>query len=71
MGVGGHRHATAVLPPGKDLASIIQETGWVPWQGQVRKILLPSGFDPQTVQAVAILTALSPDYMMGCYLCSS
>ena len=36
--------------------------------GQVRKTLPPSGFDPQTVQPVAVLTALSTVHMMGCYL---
>jgi hypothetical protein len=39
---------------GKDLAPIVQKAGWAQGQsGQVRKILLPLGFDPWTVQPVA------------------
>jgi hypothetical protein len=30
MGVGGHCHAPATFTPGKDPASIVQETGWAP-----------------------------------------
>jgi hypothetical protein len=40
--------------PGKDPVPIVQEAGWAP--GPVwtwRKISLPQGFDPRTVQPVA------------------
>ena len=30
MGVGGQRHASADLPPGKDQVPVIQEAGLVP-----------------------------------------
>jgi len=40
------------LPPGKDLVPIVQEAGWVPGSGQVRKISPPPGFDPRTIQPV-------------------
>jgi hypothetical protein len=40
--------------PGKDLVPIVQEAGWAPgWSGRVRKISLPPGFDPRTVQPMA------------------
>ena len=30
MGMGGQRHASAALPPGKDPLHIVQEAGWAP-----------------------------------------
>jgi hypothetical protein len=36
MGVGGQRHASAALPPGKKTVPIVQEAGWAPgpvWTG--------------------------------------
>jgi len=60
MGVGGQRHTPAALPPGK--------RPWYPlyrrlgrpqdWSGQVWKISPPLGFDPWTVQQVALSTRL-------------
>jgi hypothetical protein len=50
--VGGQRQAPAALPPGKTRYPLYRggpqgQSGWV------RKILPPTGFDPQTVQSVA------------------
>ena len=53
-GVGGQRHAPAVLPPGKNPVPIVQEAGWAPgtvWTGAEN--LSPPGFYPRTVQPVA------------------
>ena len=36
MGVGGQRHSSAILPPGKDPVPIVQEAEWAPgpvWTG--------------------------------------
>ena len=54
MGVGGQRHAPAALLPGKTRYPLCRTLG-VPQSlsGQVRKISLPPGFDPWTVQSVA------------------
>ena len=53
MGVGGQRHAPAVLPQGKTQYSLYRRLGGPQGQsGQVRKILPPLGFDPLTVQPV-------------------
>ena len=55
MGVGGQRYAPNALPPGKRLGTILQEVGWAPgpvWTGAEN--LSPTGFDPRTVQLVAI-----------------
>ena len=42
--------------PGKYPVPIVQEAGWTQDRsGQVRKISLPPGFDPRTVQTVASL----------------
>jgi hypothetical protein len=52
MGVGGERHAVADLHPGKT-RYIVQVAGWPQGRsGQVRKISLPPGFNPQTTQPV-------------------
>jgi hypothetical protein len=54
MGVGGHRHAPADLPPGKTRYQLYRTLGGPQgWYGWARKISPPSGFDPRTVQAVA------------------
>ena len=62
MDVGGQHHAPAALVPENDPASIVQEAGWTQvlvWTGSEN--LLPlSGFDPRTVQPVAILYRLRP-----------
>ena len=43
-----------LFTPGKDTVPIVQEAGWAQGRsGQVRKISLPPGFDPRTVQPVA------------------
>ena len=43
-----------LFTPGKDPVPIVQEAGWAQGRsGQVRKILAPPGFDPQTTQPVA------------------
>ena len=44
MGVGGKRHASAVLPPGKDSVPTIWEAKWAPesvWMGMEN--LTPTG----------------------------
>jgi hypothetical protein len=61
-GVRRHRHAPPASPPGeRDPVPTIQEAGWASgpvWTG--RKISPPQGFDPRTVQPVAIhFTTLS------------
>ena len=46
-----------VLPPGKDLVHVVQEAGLAPgqvWTGAKNLAPSPLGFDPQTVQPVAI-----------------
>jgi hypothetical protein len=54
MGVGGQRHAPAALPPGKTRNLLYRRLGELQgWSGRVRKISLPPGFDPRTVQPVA------------------
>jgi len=53
-GVGGQRHATAALPPGKTRHPLYRKLGGHQGRsGRVRKISPPSGFDPWTVQPVA------------------
>jgi hypothetical protein len=56
MGVGGHRHAPGRVTPGKDPVSVVYEAGWA--QGLVwtcaENLASPPGFDPRTVQLVAI-----------------
>ena len=54
MGVGGQHHAPAALPPGKTRYPLCRRLGGPQGRsGQVRKISLPPGFDPRTVQPVA------------------
>ena len=54
MGVGGHHHAPAALPPGKTRYPLYRRLGRPQgWSGEVQKISLPPGFNPQTVQPVA------------------
>jgi hypothetical protein len=54
-GVGGQRHASAVLPRERDPVSIVQEAGWAAWQvSTVGENLAPPGMDPRTFQSVAI-----------------
>jgi hypothetical protein len=53
-GVGGKRHAPAVLPPGKTRHPLYRRLGGPKGRsGQVRKISPPPEFDPRTVQPVA------------------
>ena len=53
-GVGGQRHAPAALPPGKTRYPLHRRLGGPQGRsGRVRKISLPPGFDPRTVQPVA------------------
>ena len=53
-GVGGQRHATAVLPRGKTRYPLYGRLGGPQGRsGQVRKISSPPGFDPRIVQPVA------------------
>ena len=50
-GVGGQRHATAALPPGKSRYQLYRRLGGPQGRsGRVLKILPPPGLDPQTVQ---------------------
>ena len=54
MGVRGQRHAQAALPPGKTRYPLYKMLGGPQsLSGRVRKISLPLGFDPRTVQPVA------------------
>ena len=54
MGVGGQRHATAALPPGKTRCPLCRRLGGPQDRsGRVRKISPPQGFDPRTVHPVA------------------
>ena len=54
MGMGGQRHAPAVLPPEKTRYQLYRrQDGRQDRSGQVRKISSSSGFDPQTIQPVA------------------
>ena len=53
-GVGGQRHAQAVLPPGKKRYPLYRRLGRPQGRsGRVRKISPPPGFDPRTLQPVA------------------
>jgi len=56
MGVGGKRHASAALHPGKTRYLLYRRLG-VPqgWSGRMRKISPPPGFDSRTVQPVVSL----------------
>jgi hypothetical protein len=52
--VGGQRHAAAALPPGMTRHPLYRRLGGPHGRsGRVRKISLPAGFDPRTVQPVA------------------
>jgi hypothetical protein len=53
MGVGGQRHAPAVLQPGMTRYPLYMRPG-IPQgrSGRVLKISLPPGLDPRTVQLV-------------------
>jgi hypothetical protein len=42
-----------LFTPGKYQLPIVQEAGWAPGFGQVRKISPPTGFDARTIQPVA------------------
>jgi hypothetical protein len=54
-GVRDQRHAPAALYPGKDMAPLYRRLGGPLGRSeQVRKISPPPGFDPRTVQPVAI-----------------
>jgi hypothetical protein len=56
MRVGGQRHALDILPPGKTQYSLCRRLGGPQGRsGRVRKISPPTGFDPPTVQPIAIL----------------
>jgi hypothetical protein len=55
MRVGGQHHAPAALPTGKTRYPLYRRLrGPQGRSGRVRKILPPPGFDPRTVQPVAI-----------------
>jgi len=54
-GVGGQRHAPAGLPPENTWYPLFRRLGGPQGQsGRVREISSPLGFDPRTVQPVAI-----------------
>ena len=54
MGVGGQRHAPAALPPRKTRYPLCRRLDGAQGRSErVRKISLPLGFDPRTVQPVA------------------
>jgi hypothetical protein len=51
--VGGQRHASVALPPGKTLYLVYRELGGPQGRsGRLRKISSLGGFDPWTVQPV-------------------
>ena len=51
MGVGGQRHASAALPPGRTRHKLYRRLSGPQGQsGHVRKISPPTWFDPRTVQ---------------------
>jgi hypothetical protein len=53
-GVGGQRHAPATLPPVKTQYPLYRRLGGGQGRSErMRKISLPSGFDPRTAQSVA------------------
>jgi hypothetical protein len=55
MGVGGQRHATAALPPGKTRYPLYMRlSGPHGRSGRMRKFWPSQGFDPRTVQPVEI-----------------
>jgi hypothetical protein len=55
MGVGGQRHAPATLPQGMTRYPLYRRLGGPQGRsGRVLKISPPPGFDPRTVQLVAI-----------------
>jgi hypothetical protein len=54
MEVGGQRHATAALPPGKTRYPLYRRLGGLQGRsGRVWKISTLLGFDPRTAQPVA------------------
>jgi hypothetical protein len=54
MGVRGQRQALAALHPGKTRQPLCRSLGGPQGRsGRVRKITIPPGFDPRTVQSVA------------------
>ena len=56
MGVGGQRHDTSALPPGKTRYQLHRGLGGPHgpvWTGAEKSRPLPPGFDPRTVQPVA------------------
>jgi len=54
MEVGDQRHVLGALPPGKTRYPLYWRLGKSEGRsGQVRKILLPPGFDLRTVQPIA------------------
>jgi len=55
MGVGRKRHVPTALPLGKMQYPLYSRLGEPQgWSGRVQKISPPLGFDPRTVQPVAI-----------------
>ena len=54
MRVGGQRHSSAALPPGKPGTHIMREAGGPQWRsGRVRNISPAPEFDRRIVQLVA------------------
>jgi hypothetical protein len=54
MGLGGQRHTSDALPPGKTRYPVFRKLGgFQKRSGQVRKISPPPEYDPRTVQPVA------------------
>ena len=52
--MGGQRHAPAALPPVKTQYPLYRRLGGLQGRSErVRKISLPQGFDPRTVQPAA------------------
>ena len=54
MGVGGQLHTPAALPTGERPRTHRRLGGPQSWSGRLQKFSPPPGFDPRTVQPVAI-----------------
>jgi Rad3-related DNA helicase len=66
--VGGQHHAPAALHPGETQYPLYRRLGGPQGRtGRVQKISPPPGFDPRTVQPVAIPTAIPAPYVIDTF----